>query len=88
MNDPLRPLPAGHTVAAFNARMIELVALAIEEAAIDLEIILDGGTDFDVVADEETALEYLEESDIFGAIRDPELRDAYRGAYIAAFVGS
>ncbi len=78
-----KPLPPAHTVAVFNARMIELIAAAIDEAGIDAEITDDHGHELD----EDTALEVLEESDTYRAIRDSELRDAYRGAYVAAFVG-
>lgn len=88
MNAPFRPLPAAHTVAEFDALKVELVAAAIEEAAIDLEIILDGGSDLDPVVDEYEALEVLEESDTYRAIRDSDLRDAYRGAYVAAFTSA
>ncbi len=84
MFTPFTPFPAAATVADFNARMIESVVAAIEEAGVDAEITDDHGLELD----EETALEVLEESDTYRAIRDPELRDAYRGAYVAAFISA
>lgn len=85
MNDRFpTPLPAAHTVAAFNARMIELIKLAMSEAAIDAEISADHGLELD----SDLAEECLEESDALAAVRDPELRIAYRRAYVSFFVGS